>query len=165
MVEYIVGADISLLRPAFALIKFDGKITIEKVTVVDNKGNSTKKNKKPIPQILYEIAEEFSEFIDPTFSFAKERSFSRFNKSTQQLFRTVGVIEETLWREVGTEFVEFSPTDIKKCIAGDGKASKEDVGEGIKKYIGDISFPGDDEADAIAAAITYLIKEKKICQL
>nr|WP_269745617.1 crossover junction endodeoxyribonuclease RuvC [Brevibacillus borstelensis] len=54
----------------------------------------------------------------------------------------------------------ISPTDVKKRVAGSGKAEKADVAEGVRKLLGlpeDYRFATDDESDAAAVALAWLI--------
>jgi len=56
---------------------------------------------------------------------------------------------------------EYSPVEIKLCVAGYGKAQKVDVDKMVRLLV---SFPKkdvlDDEIDAVAAALTSLVKGK-----
>lgn len=90
----------------------------------------------------------------------KERGFSRFPKETQALFKTHGIVEE-LFAEYGVE--EYAVTTIKKEVGGHGKATKEEVAKGVKEILGlsdDYSFISDNASDAVAVAITHILKMK-----
>lgn len=60
----------------------------------------------------------------------------------------------------------LAPTTVKKLVAGNGKAEKKDVAEGVRKYL---RLPSDykwrsgyDDADACAVILAYLIRERLI---
>jgi len=55
---------------------------------------------------------------------------------------------------------EISPTDVKKRVTGNGKAEKAEVAGAVQKLLGlpgDYRFATDDESDAAAVALAYLI--------
>lgn len=59
----------------------------------------------------------------------------------------------------------ISPTDVKKRIAGSGKAEKSDVAAGVRKLLGlaeDYRFATDDESDACAVVLAWLIGQSLI---
>lgn len=59
----------------------------------------------------------------------------------------------------------ISPTDVKKRIAGSGKAEKADVAVGVRKLLGladDYQFATDDESDACAVVLAWLIGQDLI---
>lgn len=47
---------------------------------------------------------------------------------------------------------------VKKLITGNAKATKEEIPVGLKKYIGDWNYSCDDESDAMAVAVAWLLK-------
>lgn len=55
--------------------------------------------------------------------------------------------------------VEYSPKEIKKEVVGSGNASKEDIINKVKEVFG-FTPPTNHEADAIAIAYTYYLKNK-----
>lgn len=90
----------------------------------------------------------------PPYRVAIERGFSRFNTETQVLFRTHGVINRIMW-DVPQEY--YPPKTIKAEIIK-GNATKDLVRKTIKDKFSDLVMKNDDESDAVAIAITYLIK-------
>ena len=55
---------------------------------------------------------------------------------------------------------EFTPLQVKLAVTGDGRADKKEVQKQIKKLLKLKETPKpDDAADALAIAMTYLIKE------
>lgn len=53
----------------------------------------------------------------------------------------------------------MTPTTIKKILTGNGRSLKETVAKTLTLYIGEQEYVTDDESDAIAAALAFLIKE------
>ena len=54
----------------------------------------------------------------------------------------------------------FTPLQVKMTVTGFGRAEKTEVQSKIKKLLGLKELPkADDAADALAVALTYIIKE------
>lgn len=168
----VVGADLSLNRPGFAIIKYEnGKAKLEKTTSVDNK---TKKENKTRGMILCEIEEAIRKLCHQNciVFFTREASVNNsfFGKRSGTAARTgisevVGVSDLTVWKEKKQEWFELYPTSIKKLITGNGKATKEDVAKCLTDYVGDFEYSNDDESDATAVAMAWLIKNDKVKQI
>jgi crossover junction endodeoxyribonuclease RuvC len=55
----------------------------------------------------------------------------------------------------------LSPSTVKRLVAGNGKAEKEDVADAVRKLLGlspDYVFASDDESDACAVVLAWLIQ-------
>ena len=58
---------------------------------------------------------------------------------------------------------EIVASAIKKAVAGNGSADKEEVADGVRRILGeDITFKSDDASDAVAVALTWAIREGRI---
>jgi crossover junction endodeoxyribonuclease RuvC len=91
--------------------------------------------------------------------FVRERGFSRFAAETQTIFRTVGVSDLVVWDKTRRSFDQLAPKEVKKLIAGDGKAKKAAVAAALPYYIGERTYRTDDESDAVAVGVAWLIKK------
>lgn len=87
-----------------------------------------------------------------------ERGFQRFPTATQVQYRVHGVINH-LFKDV--KQIYYPPKKVKETILN-GNATKKQVQEVIQKKYPHIRFSNEDESDAMAVALTYLILEKKI---
>lgn len=125
-----------------------------------------KKGKKALGQQLSDIADALRTVIqkakdragDCVLSLVRERGFSRFNKETQRLFRVVGVADYVAFTE-GLSFEEISPMTVKKHVTGNNKASKEAVAAALEAYVGKQDYACDDESDAVAVGVGWLIEK------
>ena len=88
----------------------------------------------------------------------RERAFSRFNAETQTLNKVVGVSDMIVWHILSMEFQELTATSIKKHVTGWGRAEKEEVAKAIDNYCKHTAFSSDDESDAVAIGIAWLIE-------
>ena len=127
-------------------------MTVERLCHLNNRSE-----KKCHGQILSEIYDLITELAVDVAVFVREKGFSRFPHETQALFKVVGVADLAAWKAYGTEFVEIAPTTVKKLLTGSGKASKDEVAAALEKYIVKQDYATDDESDAVAIGIAWLI--------
>ena len=132
-------------------------MTVERLCHLNNRGE-----KKCHGQILSEIHDLITELAVDVAVFVREKGFSRFPHETQALFKVVGVADLAAWRTSKTEFVEIAPTTVKKLLTGSGKASKEDVAASLRQYVGKQAYAVDDESDAVAVGVVWLIMNKMV---
>ena len=132
-------------------------MTVERLCHLNNRGE-----KKCHGQILSEIYNLITELAVNIAVFVREKGFSRFPHETQALFKVVGIADLAAWRTSKTEFVEIAPTTVRKLLTGPGKAGKEEVAAVLEQYVGKLEYATDDESDAVAVGITWLISQKLI---
>lgn len=113
-------------------------------------------------------------------TFIRERAFSRFHKETQTLNKVVGVADLALWNlrdavapldrggwiftDDNRQFMEIPPVSIKKLVTGNARANKEEVAKAIHQFVGTHEYKYDDESDAVAVAIAWLMKNERPIQ-
>ena len=166
----IVSADLSFRRPGFA--KFICDISGEKPLItdivtgfVDNKNDRT----KTAGQILNEITGFMIKFFpgengDCPNIFVRERALDKYASSCrqavtlEQIFKVVGLSDAFLWRCYKEEFHEVHPKTVKKNVTGNALADKEDVASALDAYVGSREYFVDDESDALAIGIAFLIQ-------
>ena len=88
----------------------------------------------------------------------REKGFSRFARETQALYKVFGVADLAAWQCGEKVYHELAPLSVKKIITGNGKASKADVAAALVQYVGAQEYPCDDESDAVAVGIAWLIQ-------
>jgi crossover junction endodeoxyribonuclease RuvC len=152
---FILGLDVSMNKTGWAVVAFkdnEARLVdsgIIKVKTKDSYGARLRTQRKKFQEIL----ETF-----PINFVAREAGFTRHVRATQVLFRAYGVAEEFF---VDHDLVEYNVSTIKKYIAKNGKASKEEIEAAVREIMGlpiDFKFASDDESDAIAIAITHAMK-------
>lgn len=158
--------DLSLNLPAYAIIDIvKGKALIRETRFTNNKiiGGSKVPTAIRLKHIADDIEKIFKDYPDID-AVVREKGFSRYANTTQILFRVVGVSDLKVYEGTGiTEIAEIAPTTVKRLIAGDGKANKDEVAEGVREFLvpaqKDYEFESDDVSDAIAVGISYMIKK------
>ena len=165
----VVSADLSFRRPGFARFeceKTDHGLELHDITTgfVDNKLSK----KKTTGEILNEITHFMVKFFPadredvPSF-FVRERALDKYASSgrqavtLEQIFKVVGLTDAFLWRIYKREFMEIHPKTVKKIITGNGLADKEEVAVALEKYVGPREYKVDDESDALAIGLAFLI--------
>lgn len=89
----------------------------------------------------------------------RERVFIGHFADADRLLRVAGAADMTLWQISQQTFQEYAVTSIKKAVTGNGRASKEEVAAALPQFVGDWQYKTDDESDAVAVGLTFLIKE------
>ena len=115
---------------------------------------SSKAGHGEILDAIYELLCELSADIDV---FVREKGFYRFPHETQALFKVVGVADLTAWQMRCADYEEISPSAVKKLLTENGKASKDDVAMAEERFVGKQKYQANDESDAVAAGIAWLI--------
>lgn len=160
----VVGADLSLRRPGFSMISVDkttGKIEVEKIISVNNKTSHKKTHGELLEDIRYVFAKSF--FPEGNVFYVRETEVMHMKvPSERSLSKVVGLMDWLLWDIGQQEWHSIYPVTIKKLITGSGKAQKEEVAEGLEKYVGKLNYRCDDESDAVAVAIAWLIQQGEI---
>lgn len=153
-------------RPGFALLHYCA--AEKKATVIKKSNINNKYARKSHPQILSEIAHELHTYLKeyPDAVLVREEALYKATKGTIKtvavLHKVVGVSDLYGWASNNREFNEISPRTIKRLITGNPNAEKEEVAAGLEKYVGKLEYETDDESDAVAAGIAYLIQKKYI---
>lgn len=152
-------------RPGFALVLCHPQTrTVEliKKGAVHNKSGVNQK--KPHGQVLSEIAETMGQFLYEVDNgiVVREHAFAKFITETQALFKVIGVYDMLLWAAHKEVSQEISVQEVKLRIGGRARADKGEVMDGLVPYIGEQSYSCDDESDAVAVAIAWLISQDYI---
>ena len=163
----VVGADLSLRRPSFCVLSVNKesgltKVKIRKIITVDNKQDKS----KPHGQLLEEIMMAFSKVLlyDETMTiYVRENEILKTRTPAERnLSKVVGLMDWSLWKFSGCEWFSIYPMTVKKLVTGSGRADKEQVAAALEKYVGKQEYKCDDESDATAVAIAWLIQQGEL---
>ena len=152
-------------RPGFALLSYgteSGKLNVVRMSNIDNKTLTANRN-KPHGQKLGEIASELRKYFveDPSACIVREEALANIStsaKTIQVLHKVVGVTDLYAWAFGGKIFDEISPKTVKKLITGDANAEKYVVAKCLDDYVGPQKYACDDESDAVAVGVAWLIE-------
>lgn len=148
------------------ILALDLSLSNSGVAVFDSRGNvlelksiNTDKEKTH-PLKLKKIAKELTSIkkkYRPNMILI-EQGFTRFNKSTQAIYKTVGVVNYLFF---DVEQIYMNVKSIRKALLGNGNAKKDMVQNYILSEYKDLQFSNFDESDAFAIGLAYF-KEKGV---
>lgn len=143
---YVYALDLSLNSTGVCIFTNDGKI-VEIMTIDTHKEKETKLKLKL-------IGDDFKKLIKayPPSVVVIEQGFTRFNASTQAIFRCHGLVNYLF---CDYEQIYYPSTTVKKVVGGKGNMSKEELQKSIIKENSRVDFDNYDESDAYAVGLTY----------
>jgi crossover junction endodeoxyribonuclease RuvC len=151
----LLGIDPSLNSTGYGVIKLEGSKLLYVSSGIIKAGKEDELENKllNISNIISEIIKEFK-----PQKIGIEETFVNVNfQSSLKLGMVRGALILTC-ANAGIKINHISPNLIKKCVTGQGKATKEQVSFMIKRLISGIPpekvFKTEDETDALAVAIT-----------
>lgn len=173
---HVIAADLSLKRPGFCVLNVERQNGELKILDVYTCSVDNKNKVKPRGQLLAEIDAAFSALImeiHDTVFLVREQSINNCggkmaHSSTAArtgISSVVGVMDLVAWRKDKLNWEEFYPVSIKKMLTGNGKAEKSDVAAALPAYLGEREYANDDESDAAAVAIAWMIHHNQIKQI
>ncbi len=183
-----IGLDISASETGVTILDrgdFTGRLSlvwVGHIKTVPSQGTGAKKitftdgeRLRTIRASLYEILDKFNPQV-----FIKEGQGADMDKfrSVSLVSKATGVVEEccqSWWGKQPLEIYAYPPSTIKKQVAGNGKADKEDVQKAVFKVFDSVEYSfkmrklkgdkekrpywNDNETDSTAAILTYFKKE------
>src|SRR5690625_5982565 len=157
--ETTFAMDLSLNGPGFAVLAVtdSGELILLEKSHLKPKGTT---HGRKLGQISEEIDRYLCEYSPEHI--VREKGFSRFAATTQALYKTVGVSDLYAYMRMEKTVHEIAPTSVKKIVAGNGKASKDDVQEAVIRRLQIDKpdfFANDDESDACAVGVAYFIQK------
>ena len=162
---WLVCADLSLKRPGFCKMHLDLKDGRQRILSFDVTNVNNKTKTKPHGQQLDETLKEMASFFpddeketDPIFYVREKAALSSFSLAMIGQAKMAGMADWLIWHIHHHEWREIAPNAIKRLITGDGKAEKEQVAKCLEAYIGEHSYRFDDESDAAAVGVAWLIQ-------
>lgn len=168
---WVFGADLSLRRPGFCRFRVDKTgdepvITELYTSSVDNKTDTKKCHGQKLDEIFFGLGafrpQKDIPDPEPVF-FVREKGIhlTRSKATEGAIYEVVGVSNLWLW-QYKKEWFEINPQTVKLIITGDRNAEKNIVADHLKLYVGDHPYANDDESDATAVALAWLIQNGEI---
>lgn len=148
----VICFDLSLSNTGVAVFSNDGKLE-ELISIETSKLDET-------PLRLQHIAKEMKKIkkkYNPN-TIVVENCFSRFNISTQMLYRVRG-LTEYLFADCKQYY--FHATMVRKTLTGKGNMKKDELRDFIIKSNPEIEFADFDQSDAYSLGKCFFIKQKE----
>lgn len=165
----VIGADLSLKRPGFCQLhikKTNEGLSILDISTssVDNK-TKTKAHGLLLDEIQRHATAIFIRDKELKTFYVREQGFIGSKGAMAQMakFKVVGIMD-LLAQRCGQKWYQILPVTVKKYVTGNGKAQKQQVQKALSYYVGERQYNNDDQSDATAVAIAWLIKNNQIKQ-
>ena len=150
----VMGIDPGLSRCGYGVVRQKGRVT-EAVAA----GVIRTDKDDPTPQRLYELQIELADLMDSCQpnAVAIEQVLFQVNVRTAMGVGQASGVAMAAAAGAGAEVFEYSPTQIKKAVAGWGNADKDQMGRMVQTLLG-LNHPLKpvDAADAVAVALCHL---------
>ena len=151
MKNYIWALDLSLKSTGVAIFTNDGKCVY--LTSIETKAeDTTQKRLSYIGEELIRLTKNY-----PANKILIEQGFTRFNKSTQQIFRVHGVVNY-IFSDI--EQIYYPSLTIRKIVMGKGNMKKEEIRKIVTQQYPKMKFNTLDESDAFIIGLAYFIERQ-----
>lgn len=153
----VVAADLSLRCPGFCVLEIkNGAVYRIETSFVNNK-TAHKEHGEILNEIYQAMPIPYDSLI-PVY-YVREHMFnSRGAQSEIALFKVVGVMDLGLWRYDKMSWYEIYPVTVRKLVTGSTTSDKRKVAESLTQFIGTNEYTVDDESDAAAVAVAFLLQ-------
>lgn len=145
----ILGIDPGTVRVGYGCIKKDRGLTMVACGII---GDADKDHIDRLAHIGNAMKELIGKY-KPDLIGIEKVYFSKNKKTALSVAEARGVILFAA-RELDVPVVEFTPSDVKRVVAGDGRSDKKNLAKIVKLTLGEKNIDGpDDVSDALAIAI------------
>lgn len=151
-IKYLYALDLSLNSTGVCIFSIDGNF-IKAETIDTHSLKKTQEKLKMIGDKFNYLIKEYEPQV-----IVIEKGFTRYNTSTQALFRVHGLANYIFCEY---EQIYYASSSIKKAITGKGNSNKKEVRNAILKNNPSLVFKSDDESDAYALALVHFMEIKK----
>ena len=149
----VLGIDPGMATTGYGLLE-----TGDEACVLLEFGAITTASDLPLPRRLKEIYREAGELIgraQPQVAAVEKLFFNANVRTAMSVGQARGVVLLAL-DQAGIQIHEYAPLEVKKSVAGYGRATKRQVQEMVRAHLGLEAIPQpDDAADAIAVALCH----------
>lgn len=149
---YILGIDPGSLKMGWAALACQGP----RLQRIDS-GTLRMSARAPLPERLAALLNATTRLLD-THAFdvlAIEAAFVRDNPHTALVLGQARGIPIALAAARGLPVFEYPPATVKRTLVGSGRAEKSQMQRMIQTLLALPTLPAEDEADALAVAITH----------
>lgn len=159
----ILALDLSLTAPGFCVLEITGK-GVNLIEVIHIKTDSKQTRGERLQHIEFAL----TKFVNKhkPFDYVVREDFQSPNSYTNKTTYSVWGVSDLVLARFGYTFDdEINPKSVKKIITGSGKAEKSEVAESVRKLLNlkpTFQFQKDDESDACAIGLAYLLDKKII---
>jgi len=145
----ILGIDPGITRTGYGVIEKNKGLSLVDCGLINGEGVAPENRLAHLEQEL----EELIYLHQPDLICLEKLFFAKNKKTANTVSEARGVVILTV-RKAGFKLMEFTPSEIKAVVAGDGRADKKGVKRAVEWTLKSGSIPGpDDVSDALAVAL------------
>lgn len=145
----ILGIDPGITRTGYGLIKKNGGVKLLASGLID--GEEILQHERLV--FLETQLTKLIKRLKPDVISLEKLFFTKNKKTAMSVSEARGVVVLTV-RKLRIPLLEFTPSDIKALVTGNGRADKEEVKRAVCYTLGVRTLAGpDDVSDALAAAL------------
>lgn len=154
----VIALDLSMNCTGYAVVDFaDGKVNLIKKGIIKAKAKESHGQRLKRQYDTLKVLRE----LYPDAVIVKESLHYGRAKTSAILAKVHGVVDLLFNEET---IHEYPAVTIKRIIANDGKAKKQEVMDAVRSVLArhgimNVEFKTDDESDAVAVALTYLAEK------
>ncbi len=146
--KYVIALDLSLSNSGVCI--FDkNRNPVELCSIPTNGKDPHGVRLKNLADSLFHIRSKYD--IDLAVF---EKGFSRFNQSTQAVFKATGVANYVFY---DCEQIYYAPSSVKKIVSGNGRTDKAGIRKIIESKYPHLKIANEDESDAVSIGLAYFI--------
>ncbi len=153
---FVLGIDPGLTRCGYACLEAGGRGRPTRARAI---GVIRTAPSDPLPARLGELQRELADLLAETRPavVAVERVFFQSNVRTAMAVGQASGLAMAEAHRAGAEVLEYTPSQVKQAVAGDGRADKDQVARMVQSLLGLAAAPRPaDAADAAALALCHL---------
>jgi len=149
--KYVISLDLSLSNSGVCI--FDENENPVDVLSIETKSKySHGERLKTIADSFLEIKNKYN-----ISTVVLEQGFSRFNKSTQCIFKVVGIANYIFYE---SEQIYYPPSSVKKIVSGNGKTDKIGIRKIVENKFPYLKIENEDQSDAVSIGMAYFIDKR-----
>lgn len=152
----ILGIDPGTTRIGYGLIEDGGGLRLLECGLLSGEGIPSEERLVSLEKNLVRLIEK----LEPDLVCVEKLFFTKNKKTALEVSEARGVIILAI-RRLGLKVLEFTPSEIKSAVAGNGRADKKEVEGAVCMTLGVGSIPGpDDVSDALAVALCGVFNKR-----
>lgn len=153
--KVVLGIDPGTLKLGWGVIVFEGS----KVRRLAS-GVLRPSSREPRAVRLGILLQQLTELFDAhrPHAVAVETAFVRTDPRAALVLGEARGLPMALGASRGIAVLELSPSEVKRAVVGQGRATKEQVQEMVRIQLRLDALPAEDEADALAIALTAMLQ-------
>lgn len=152
MENNVVALDVSMKCTGISVFTNDGEHLL--TTSIETDAREERRQRL---RNLYVGLREIRKEYNPVLAVFEE-GFFRYIRSTQVLFRAIGVAQLAFW---DVKQIYYPSTQVKLIVAGVGNATKEMVHLEVGKRYPNVVCKNLDESDSLSVGMAYFIQKGK----